>query len=89
MSDVECRQCGQETNEPPDEAPIEWIGLCPACAVGGALEGDLPGAKLASDLLMRALFNAIKSGRVMAIPVADGPGEHVITPAGPVFYSQN
>lgn len=91
MYEVTCSQCGDGTNHPEPPLPQAWDGLCPACAIRGALEGRLPGRDEALAYLLSVADRVMGDGIAVMLLGQErrSPGEEVCSTTGSVFYSQN
>ncbi len=98
MFETKCQRCGDDTNFPPDDMPVEYRGYCPECVVAQCEAGllPMPTPEAMLNYITTAIANQVMEGlmgkveiQVVNLSQPKSPSEIVVTPAGPVQYSQN
>ena len=76
---IKCRICGDDTNEIPPDAPIDWCGLCPTCAANECEAGNI--SMPSAEFVLRQLSGKIS--KLLSAAVGGDAEVHFIEAASP------
>jgi hypothetical protein len=89
---INCLCCGTDTNECPDELPVEWKGYCPTCAFNKMMSGDLPkcDGETFKRIILTSLAEAFGSGDALLEIIVEDEKEDrrdvSMTETGQIIY---